>query len=95
MLSAAEAPDASGKVFNVATGKSITINEVLDVLKQLTGRNEIKAEYAPARLGDVRDSLADLQAATAVLGFEPKVGLEEGLRLTLDWWKNSRFSRKS
>ena len=92
-LLAAEAPDASGKVFNVANGKSITINEVLDVLKRLTGRNEIKAEYAPARLGDVRDSLADLQAATAVLGFEPKVGLEEGLRLTLDWWKNSRFSR--
>lgn len=92
-LLAAEAPDASGKVFNVANGKSITINEVLDVLKRLTGRNEIKAEYAPARLGDVRDSLADLQAATAVLGFEPKVGLEEGLQRTLDWWKNSRFSR--
>ena len=92
-LLAAEAPDVSGKVFNVANGKSITINEVLDVLKRLTGRNAITAEYAPARLGDVRDSLADLQAASSVLGYQPKVGLEEGLQRTLEWWKTSRFSR--
>ena len=92
-LLAAEAPAASGKVFNVANGKSISINEVLEILKRLTGRNEIKAEYAPPRGGDVRDSLADLEAATAVLGYQPKVGLEEGLQLTLEWWKTSRFSR--
>jgi nucleoside-diphosphate-sugar epimerase len=92
-LLAAQAPAASGKVFNVANGKSISINEVLDVLKRLTGRNEIKAEYAPARVGDVRDSLADLEAATEVLGYQPRVSLEEGLQLTLEWWKTSRFSR--
>jgi UDP-glucose 4-epimerase len=94
-LLAAEAPAASGKVFNVANSMSISINEVLDVLKQLTGRNEIEAQYEPARGGDVRDSLADLENTSAVLGYQPKVGLEEGLRLTLDWWKSSRFSRKS
>jgi UDP-glucose 4-epimerase len=92
-LLAAEAPAASGKVFNVANGKSISINEVLDVLKRLTGRNEIKAEYAPPRVGDVRDSLADLETATTVLGYQPRIDLEEGLQLTLDWWKTSRFSR--
>jgi UDP-N-acetylglucosamine/UDP-N-acetyl-alpha-D-glucosaminouronate 4-epimerase len=92
-LRAAQAAEASGKVFNVANGKSISINEVLEVLKRLTARNEIKADYAPMRAGDVRDSLADLKAANAVLGYEPKVGLEEGLQLTLDWWKTSRFSR--
>jgi len=92
-MRAAQAPEASGKVFNIANGKSISINEVLEVLKRLTGRNEIKADYAPVRAGDVRDSLADLKAAKAVLGYEPKVGLEEGLQLTLDWWKTSRFSR--
>jgi nucleoside-diphosphate-sugar epimerase len=92
-LLAAQAPTASGKVFNVANGKSISINEVLDVLKRLTGRNETKAEYAPARVGDVRDSLADLEAATEVLGYQPRVSLEEGLQLTLEWWKTSRFSR--
>jgi len=94
-LLAAEAPTASGKVFNVANGMSISINEVLDVLKRLTGRNEIEAQYEPARGGDVRDSLADLESTSAVLGYQPKVGLEEGLRLTLDWWKSSRFSRKN
>jgi len=93
-LLAAQAPAASGKVFNVANGKSISINEVLDVLKRLTGKNEIKAEYAPARVGDVKDSLADLEAATEVLGYQPRVSLEEGLQLTLEWWKTSRFSRK-
>jgi len=92
-MRAAQAPEASGKVFNIANGKSISINEVLEVLKRLTGRNEMKADYAPKRAGDVRDSLADLKAAKAVLGYQPRVGLEEGLQLTLDWWKTSRFSR--
>ncbi|HEX3143998.1 MAG TPA: SDR family oxidoreductase [Pyrinomonadaceae bacterium] len=92
-MRAAQAPEASGKVFNIANGKSISINEVLEVLKRLTGRNEITADYEPVRAGDVRDSLADLKAANAFLGYEPKVGLEEGLQLTLDWWKTSRFSR--
>ena len=92
-MRAAQAPEASGKVFNIANGKSISINEVLEVLKRLTGRNEMKADYAPIRAGDVRDSLADLKAAKAVLGYQPEVGLEEGLQLTLDWWKTSRFSR--
>jgi nucleoside-diphosphate-sugar epimerase len=94
-LRAAEAPAASGKVFNIANGKSISINEVLETLKRLTGREDVKAIYEPARVGDVKDSLADLEAASAVLDYAPKVGLEEGLQLTLDWWKTSRFSRES
>src|SRR5580765_4681106 len=94
-LLAAQAPNASGKVFNVANGKSTSINEVLGILKRLTGRNELEAEYLPARAGDVRDSLADLEGAATVLGYQPKVSLEDGLDLTLEWWKSSRFSRKS
>ncbi|HEX3083300.1 MAG TPA: SDR family oxidoreductase [Pyrinomonadaceae bacterium] len=92
-LLAAQAPNASGKVFNVANGKSTSINEVLGVLKRLTGRNELEAEYLPARAGDVRDSLADLEGAATVLGYQPKFSLEDGLDLTLEWWKTSRFSR--
>jgi len=94
-LRAAEAPRASGKVFNIANGKSISINELLETLKRLTGRTDVKAEYAEARIGDVKDSLADLEAAKSDLGYSPKVELEEGLRLTLDWWKTSRFSSSS
>jgi nucleoside-diphosphate-sugar epimerase len=92
-LLAAEAPRANGRVFNIANGKSISINELLETLKRLTGRPDVKAEYAAARIGDVRDSLANLEAANSDLGYSPKIELEEGLRLTLDWWKTSRFSR--
>jgi UDP-glucose 4-epimerase len=94
-LRAAEASGASGKVFNIANGKSVSINEVLEVLKRLTGHTNISAEYSEPRVGDVKDSLADLSAAKSVLGYRPSVGLEEGLRLTLDWWKTSRFSSNS
>jgi UDP-glucose 4-epimerase len=92
-LLAAQAPNASGKVFNVANGESTSINEVLGVLKSLTGRNELQAEHLPARAGDVRDSLADLESAATVLAYQPKVSLEDGLELTLEWWKTSRFNR--
>ena len=93
-LRAADAPGASGRVFNIANGASVSINEVLETLKRLTGRTEVSAAYMEPRVGDVRDSLADLSAASSVLGYAPRVGLEEGLRLTLDWWKTSRFSSK-
>ena len=92
-LRAAEAREASGKVFNIANGQSVSINEVLETLKKLTGRTDVNAEYAEARTGDVRDSLADLGAAKSILRYNPAIGLEEGLRLTLDWWKTSRFSK--
>src|SRR2546423_10289418 len=94
-LRAAQAREASGKVFNIANGESVSINGVLETLKKLTGRTEVNAEYAETRPGDVRDSLADLKAAKSVLGYTPAVDLEEGLRLTLDWWKTSRFSKNT
>jgi nucleoside-diphosphate-sugar epimerase len=91
-MRAAESTGAVGKVINIANGQSVSINQVLAALQKLTGNNQ-KAEYAPARTGDVRDSLADLTAARSALGYEPLIGLEEGLRLTVDWWKTSRFSQ--
>ncbi|HBB96065.1 MAG TPA: LPS biosynthesis protein WbpP, partial [Blastocatellia bacterium] len=94
-LRAAQAREASGKVFNVANGESVSINEVLETLKKLTGRTEINAEYTEPRTGDVRDSLADLNAAKSLLGYAPTVGLEAGLKLTLDWWNTSRFSKSA
>ncbi len=94
-LRASQAREASGKVFNVANGESVSVNEVLETLKKLTGRTEVNAEYFEARPGDVRDSLADLNAAKSVLGYAPTVGLAAGLKLTLDWWKTSRFSKNA
>src|SRR2546421_578798 len=62
-LRAFEAREASGKVFNIANGQSVSINQVLETLKKLTGRTEVSAEFAETRPGDVRDSLADLNDA--------------------------------
>ncbi|HEX8503103.1 MAG TPA: SDR family oxidoreductase [Pyrinomonadaceae bacterium] len=91
-LRAAESGAAVGRVINLATGRRTTLNELLDTLKKITGRTEVEAEYREPRVGDVRHSLADITGARDLLGFEPQVGLEEGLRKTLDWWKQSRFA---
>jgi nucleoside-diphosphate-sugar epimerase len=91
-LSAANAPDAAGKVINVANGEQITLNELLNELKELTGKQDVWAEYLQPRVGDVRHSLADNTMARELLGYEVKVDLREGLKRTIDWWKSSRFN---
>jgi nucleoside-diphosphate-sugar epimerase len=91
-LRAAEANAAVGQVINIGNGKSITINELLRTLRELSGKQNTTAEYRDARLGDVRHSLADLSLAKSLLDYTPQVGLEEGLRLTWDWCENSRFN---
>jgi len=91
-LSAASAPNAPGKVINVANGERVTLNQLLEELKQLTGRTDVTAEYHEPRVGDVRHSLADITMARELLGYESKVDLRSGLQRTLDWWKASRFA---
>jgi len=91
-LRAAESPQAVGRVINVATGRRTTLTELLEALKKITGRADVEAEYREPRLGDVRHSLADITRAREWLGYEPRVGLEEGLRNTLGWWKQSRYA---
>ena len=93
-LSAAEAKGASGKVINVANGQRITLNELLAELKDLTGKQDVTAEYLDPRVGDVRHSLADNTLARELLNYESKIDLREGLRRTIDWWKTSRFAPK-
>jgi nucleoside-diphosphate-sugar epimerase len=92
-LRAAETMNGVGQVINVANGERITLNELLNVLKNITGRTDAQVEYMEPRAGDVRHSLADITQARELLGYEPRVGLEEGLRLTIDWWKQSRFAK--
>ncbi len=91
-LRASESSEAVGSVINIANGESVTVNQLLATLQRLTDHTHIQAEYAPPRVGDVRDSLADLTLAKSLLGYTPTVGLEEGLRLTIEWWKTSRFA---
>lgn len=87
-LRACEAPDASGLVFNGGTGARITLNQVLKLLEQITGK-AVKPKYDAPRNGDIRDSQADVSLARRILGYEPRVLFEEGLKRTWDWYKKT------
>jgi nucleoside-diphosphate-sugar epimerase len=91
-MRAAETTTGVGQVINFARGERITLNQLLDTLKKITGRTDVQAEYRESRAGDVRHSLADITRAREMLGYEPQTSLEEGLKKTIDWWKQSRFA---
>lgn len=91
-INAAQTTKGIGEVMNVANGERITLNELLDVLKKITGRPCVTADYRDERAGDVKHSQADVIRAKEWLDYQKLVGLEEGLRKTIDWWKNSRFA---
>ncbi|RZU41670.1 SDR family oxidoreductase [Edaphobacter modestus] len=87
-LLAVEAPAhlAAGRVFNIACGERHTLNETYALLATLLGF-EHPPIHGPEREGDVRDSLADISAAFAALGYAPRIGFEEGLRRTVAWYR--------
>jgi nucleoside-diphosphate-sugar epimerase len=68
---------------NIACGERTSLNQLLAAIGELAGRR-LDAEHRDVRAGDVRDSLADIGAARALLGFEPTVGIREGLKRTYD-----------
>ncbi len=80
---AAEAPDANGRIFNVAASAPASVNDVAAAIGQVLDK-PVRKSFEPPRVGDIRDSWADISAAREVLGWEPTVGLEEGLRLTVE-----------
>jgi UDP-N-acetylglucosamine/UDP-N-acetyl-alpha-D-glucosaminouronate 4-epimerase len=84
-LRAAEADRVAGRVFNVATGRRISLNAMLAQLRRLTGK-AIEAEYVPSRAGEIKHSLADISEATEQLGYRPQVDFTQGLRMTFDWY---------
>jgi len=82
-LLAADAAEARGEILNVASGGSITVNALADAIGTLLSR-PVEKVYAPAREADVRASWAALDEARRVLGYEPHIGFEEGLRRTAE-----------
>jgi len=87
-LRAAEANAAPGLAFNIGTGDRTTLNRTLGLLEKIAGQ-PVGATYAPPREGDIRDSQADITEARVVLGFQPRIGFEEGLRRTWEWFSQS------
>ncbi|MDQ2975735.1 MAG: SDR family oxidoreductase [Acidobacteriota bacterium] len=92
-LKAAQSTKGIGKIMNIANGEQVTLNQLLNQLRVITGKHEAVAHYQETRAGDVKHSVADISRARELLGFEPRVDLRTGLERTIDWWKQSRFAR--
>jgi UDP-glucose 4-epimerase len=88
LIKAGEAPGVSGRVYNIGTGASITLLDLLDALNRLLG-TKVTPQHQPPRPGDVRYSRADISRARHDLGYEPDVSFEEGLKRTLRWYRES------
>jgi UDP-glucose 4-epimerase len=85
-LLAAERPNIGGRVFNLADGRQTTLIQLLKLLGQMFGIAP-KIDFQPPRVGDVRESLADISLARRLLGYEPKFNLEEGLKQTIEYYR--------
>jgi nucleoside-diphosphate-sugar epimerase len=85
-LLACEAAGASGETINVGTGGRVSLNQTLQQLRRITGKN-LEAKYEPPREGDIHDSQADITKARELLGYEPTVMFEEGLERTFAWYQ--------
>jgi nucleoside-diphosphate-sugar epimerase len=86
-LRAAESGEAVGQVINLGIGERVTINQLLAELQKIIGSN-LPASYDGARAGDVRHSLAAISRAKDLIGYLPLVGLAEGLRRTVEWYRD-------
>ncbi len=78
--------EVKGKIVNIACGGRITINELFKSIRDASG-NDVEAIYREERPGDVRDSLADISLASELIGYNPEFGINDGIAITLDWFK--------
>ena len=88
ILKAGEVPGVGGRVYNVGTGRGVNLLELVAELNRLLGTDAAPA-FGPARAGDVRHSLAKVGRIRDELGFEAKLGFAEGLRRTVEWYRQA------
>jgi len=89
-LLAAEHPDAPGRTFNVGTDKESTLLDVVDALREATGKRDFRPEHAPPRLGELQRSALDVSLARETLGYRAEVDLREGIARTWAWLSDGR-----
>ena len=87
-LLAAKAKKTCGEAINIACGQAVTVNETINIINELTGKN-IKPIYADPRPGDVKHSLADVALAKKIIGFKPKVSFRDGLEKAIGWYRDN------
>ena len=88
-LLAAEAPEACGKVFNIGCGSAVTVKQAIAAVNRILNKS-VPSHFVPERPGDVRHSHADITLARELLGYQPHVTFEEGLRRTIDAFRRTR-----
>ena len=66
----------------------MTVNQIIEMINKALGKN-VKSNHVPERAGDVKHSLADITAATELIGFKPVISFEDGLQIAIDWYKNN------
>lgn len=92
LLACAAPPEkVAGQVFNIASGERINLLGLVELLNQMLGTTQTP-QFMPKRAGDIRFSHADIDKARTLLGYEPLIGFEEGLRRTLEWFKDNADS---
>lgn len=77
-------------IYNIGSGSSITVNEMVAMMSKLLG--DVKIRYVPSPVGDVHDTLSDITKAKQELGYLPKVDLLEGIRSCIEWYRNSLYA---
>lgn len=82
---AADAPEVSGNVYNVGTGQTVSVTQLVEALNRVLG-TELQPEYGPTRTGDVKFSMADITRTRDDLGYDPLVTFEDGLTRTVEWY---------
>jgi len=85
---AAKAPKLSGEVINVACSESVTVNHTIELINKLLGKS-VKPIHTDIRPGDIKHSLADISLARKIIGFEPVVKFDEGLRRAIEWYREN------
>jgi nucleoside-diphosphate-sugar epimerase len=93
-LLAFEAAQVSGKVFNVGVGGRVSLNQVVEALAKISGTH-LEAKYDPSRDGDIRDSQADITRARELLGYDPQIDFEEGIRRTFEWYRATQVKTQA
>ena len=84
---------ASGESMNIACGYRVSLNQLLRAIADTVGLDDYEVTHTDPRAGDVRDSLADISKAADLIGYQPEVLLEDGLKKTVDWFTNTVASR--
>jgi len=86
---AANVKEAHGKAVNISTANAVTVNTVVNTIRKLMGKENIKPTYAPPRPGDIKHSLADVSRAKKLIGYEPLVSFEQGIKKAIGWYQEN------